>query len=339
MHHHLFNATWENGIDTIKTFLDENPEQITIRDENGRSMISWAAQQGKINMIKLLIGKGADINSCDERSKETPLVHAIVQDNIEAALYLLDNGADIKVRDINGCTPLHVLANKKALGFWKNGCNLILNKILEQEVKFDLVSMAAAFGSLQDVKMLVDSGCEVDDFLEFSNRTALQIAAFLNNKEMLKYLLSKTRHINWCDYENKTAIDIATDEEIISLLRKAGAESSDEIMESINHAQSEVRRFQEGHYYGEALLEASKDGDYEKVREIITMPVEKGGLLLLRFTACNKEGKSALHLAAENGHIAIVEYLLSQGMRINIEDLSGKTPTIIKELIEKHKSE
>lgn len=338
MHHHLFNAIWENDIDAIKAFLDENPEQISIRDDNGRSMISWAAQQGYINMIKLLIEKGADINSCDERSKETPLHNAIGQDNIEAAIYLIDNGADLKVRDIDGRTLLHDLANKKALGFWENGWDLIVNKILEQGVKFDQVSIAAVFGTVQDVKMLVDSGCDVDDFLEFSYRTALQIATFMNNKEMLKYLLSKTRHIDWCDYENKTAIDIATDEEIISLLRKAGAKSNDEIMESINQAQSEVRRFQEGHYYGETLLEASKNGDYEKVREIITMPVEKGGLLLLRFTARNKEGKSALHLAAENGHIAIVECLLSQGMRINIEDLTGETTTIIKELIENYKS-
>ncbi|MFZ4438167.1 MAG: ankyrin repeat domain-containing protein [Syntrophales bacterium] len=338
MQHRLLNAVWENDVDGIKAILDEMPELISARDENGRSIISWAVQQSDVNIIKLLIEKGADLNSFDELNKETPLGVAIWQDNAEIANYLIDNGADLKICDIDVPAFLHNLASKKALCFWGNGWDLIVDKILEQGVKFDRVAIAAALGSLKDVEKLVDSGCDVDDFLDNNYRTALHIATLMNNKEMVKYLLSKTKHINWEDYEMKTAIDIAVDEEIISLLREAGAESHDEIMDSINQSQSEVGRFQEGVYYGETLLKASQDGDYDKVREIIALPVEKGGFLLLRLLTCNKEGKSALHLAAENGHVAIVEYLLSQGMMMNVEDLSGETHTTIKELIKKYES-
>jgi len=224
--------------------LTENPQNVAAIDENGRTMLSWAAQQGNLDIVKILLRNGAEINSCDLKSKESPLHNAIIEDNIETAIYLIDNGADLRVNDIDGRTPLHVLANKKALGFWKNGCDSIVNKILGHGVKFDRVSIAAVLGTLQDVKILVDSGCDVDDFLEFSHRTALQIATFTNNKEMLKYILSKSRHINWVDYENNTAIDIAKDDETISLLRNAGAESNDETMDLINRAQQDVRAFQ-----------------------------------------------------------------------------------------------
>jgi uncharacterized protein len=240
----LLNAIWENDAETVKKLLSENTQIVNEIDENGRTMLSWAAQQGNLEIVKILLRNGAEINSCDSESMESPLHNAIIEDNIETALYLIDNGADLKMYDVAGRTPLHVLANKKALGLWENGCDLIVDKILEHGVEFDRVSIAAALGTVKDVKTLIDSGCDVDDFLEFSHRTALQIATFTNNKEMLKYILSKSKFINWVDYENNTAIDIAKDDETISQLRNAGAESNVEIMDSINRGQQDVRAFQ-----------------------------------------------------------------------------------------------
>ena len=225
----LLNAIWKNDTEAVEMLLSENPQNVAAIDENGRTMLSWAAQQGNLDIVKILLKNGAEITSCDLKSKESPLHNAIIEDNIETAIYLIDNGADLRVYDIDGRTPLHVLANKKALGLWENGCDLIVNKILEHGVKFDRVSIAAALGTLQDVKMLVDSGYDVDDFLEFSHRTALQISTFTNNKQMLKYILSKSTYINWVDYEHNTAIDIAKD---------------DETMDLIHRAQQDVRAFQ-----------------------------------------------------------------------------------------------
>jgi len=240
----LLNAIWENDAETVDMLLSENSQIVTAIDEYGRSALSWAAQQGNLEIVKILLKNGAEINSCDLKSMESPLHNAIIEDNIETALYLIDKGADLKMYDVNGRTPLHVLANKKALGFWENGCDLILNKILECGIKFDRVSIAAALGTLKDVKMLVDSGCDVDDFLEFSHRTALQIATFMNNKEMIEYILTRSKNINWIDYEHNRAIDLAKDDETILLLRNAGAESNDEIMDSINRGQQHVRACQ-----------------------------------------------------------------------------------------------
>jgi len=221
----VLDAIWEDDTKTFEILLRRNREIFAGRTEDMNTMLSVAACKGNLDIVKMLLENGAEINSCDLRSKESPLHDAIIADNIETAIYLIDNGAALKMQDINRRTPLHVLANKKALGFWKKGCDLIVNRILEQGVKYDSVTIAAAFGTVGDVKMLVDSGCAVDDFLEFSQRNSLQIAAFLSNEEMLNYILSETSNINWHDYENKTALDIATNERIIALLQNAGAES------------------------------------------------------------------------------------------------------------------
>lgn len=221
----VLDAIWENDTKTFEILLHRNREIFAGRTEDMNTMLSVAACKGNLDIVKILLENGAEINSCDLRSKESPLHDAIIADNIETAIYLIDNGADLTIQDINRRTPLHVLANKKALGFLKKGCDPIVNKILGRGIKYDSVPIAAAFGTVRDVKMLVDSGCDIDDFLEFSQRNSLQIAAFLNNEEMLNYILSETNNINWHDYENKTALDIATNERIIALLQNAGAES------------------------------------------------------------------------------------------------------------------
>lgn len=56
-----------------------------------------------------------------------------------------------------------------------------------------------------------------------------------------------------------------------------------------------------GHLWGDKLHEASRSGDVEKVREIIAMPVETGGLLLMRYMSTDENGNNALHLTAQAG--------------------------------------
>ena len=50
-------------------------------------------------MIKLLISKGADVNS-QSKGGDTPLMKAISFDNVDAVKLLLENGADPEIENI-----------------------------------------------------------------------------------------------------------------------------------------------------------------------------------------------------------------------------------------------
>jgi len=81
-----------------------------------------------------------------------------------------------------------------------------------------------------------------------------------------------------------------------------------------------------GHRWGMELLEASRNGDVERVREIIAMPVETGGLLLLRFSSRDEKGNTALHLAARAGHLEIVRLLVEVGLNSQNTNQQDFTP-------------
>ena len=76
--------------------------------------------------------------------------------------------------------------------------------------------------------------------------------------------------------------------------------------------QLEANKVRDGLYYGNELVEAVRCGDLERCKKIITLPVEEGGLLLLRYFGEDKQGNSALNLAAKNGHTEVVKLLLGQ---------------------------
>lgn len=71
--------------------------------------LHWAASQGYVEMIKVLVGKSYDLNAKDENGF-TPLHYAAVSGQIEAVKYLTENGADIYAVNSQNFTPLTLAA-------------------------------------------------------------------------------------------------------------------------------------------------------------------------------------------------------------------------------------
>lgn len=82
---------------------------------NSSDALHTAAEKGTYNMVKFLIGKGADVNVvgfeyCVSNSKAdeagTALHFAVDGNSTEVAKILLENGADVAIRDVEGRTAL-----------------------------------------------------------------------------------------------------------------------------------------------------------------------------------------------------------------------------------------
>jgi len=80
-------------------------------DLNNSDALHTAAEKGHYEMVKFLIGKGANVNVVgfeyclsDSKADEagTALHFAVNANNIEVAKLLLENGADVAIRDVKG---------------------------------------------------------------------------------------------------------------------------------------------------------------------------------------------------------------------------------------------
>ncbi|KAF5266248.1 hypothetical protein FOXYS1_2916 [Fusarium oxysporum] len=76
-----------------------------LRDTDGRTPLSWAAEGGHETVVRLLVEKGADIESKDDGGR-TPLWWAAQNGHKAVIWLLLEKDANANSRDTNGRTPL-----------------------------------------------------------------------------------------------------------------------------------------------------------------------------------------------------------------------------------------
>ena len=97
----LLISICNNHMESIQLLLENGAEHFC--DATNSSPLHWAVACGNIDIVKLLIKDGADLESKDFEDK-TPLHISI--ENIEILKYLIDCGADKNTRDENDRTPL-----------------------------------------------------------------------------------------------------------------------------------------------------------------------------------------------------------------------------------------
>ena len=66
-----------------------------------------AARTGDLPAMKRYIAEGADVNAPDDDLEMTPLAWSVTHGQTEATRLLIENGADVNMKDDNGSTPLH----------------------------------------------------------------------------------------------------------------------------------------------------------------------------------------------------------------------------------------
>ena len=106
----------------------------------------YAAEKGDLQMARCAIEAGARVDASKEYNKRTPLFLASAHGHTDIVRLLIDQGADVSLKDVNGDNPLHDCGNIDIAGI-----------LIDRGVKIDvqnyvgitpLISMAVSYTHL-----------------------------------------------------------------------------------------------------------------------------------------------------------------------------------------------
>jgi ankyrin repeat protein len=101
----IISAAYKGDVETVKKILVTKPDP-NVRDEFGATALHEAIWVSNLEVIKLLLDYGFDVNAVVPSNGYTPLHYAVWLNRPEAVRLLLQYKADKNIKDKKNQTPL-----------------------------------------------------------------------------------------------------------------------------------------------------------------------------------------------------------------------------------------
>ena len=259
----------ERMIDAIR-FLLEQSADVKAQDNDGWTALMYGTQAGVVPAVQTLLAAGANVNAkciCDgwlgggwtalmmaakDSDKKvivdmllasgadpnlanndglTSLTIALKHSDTNTVRALLDGGASVNAKDMEGTTPL--MEAQKSYADRAEISRLLLQKHADVNTKDNQGSTAliwaGAYGQVTGVEVLLDASADIHA-KNIKGRTALMVAIINKQSEVVQTLLRKGAKLNDEDANGKTPLNYAEEDlegkvrtEMLRILNKAGA--------------------------------------------------------------------------------------------------------------------
>ncbi len=191
----------------VSKMLASNPMRVQSFVKSDWRLISQLVKRDHVDIIRLLLSAGIDLNIREHESKSTALHFAAMYGHTEICALLIEYGKDVYTKDYRGMTPLHEACSETRRNAWpKRIRNLIEGKSSWYHV----------------AKMLMDAGADVEARTEVG-LTPLFIAAWLGSAEMVSLLITYNVDLLSCGPKKNSVLHEVHCLESMKLLISAGA--------------------------------------------------------------------------------------------------------------------
>jgi ankyrin repeat protein len=317
----FFAAIKQGDVRTVQSLLSKDKALVIATDEKGRTGLHIAAFLGSEALVNLLLDNGAPLEAKESKANATPLHMAVQRKQIATISLLLKRKAQVNATMEGNYTPLHLAASV--------GDDEIVAIVLQYKALLEArtdkqctaLHLAAQNGHAKAVEHLVKAKADLEARQKF-NWTPLHFAAQNGRDGVIKLLVGSGANVN-----------AIADNEVIPLHLAAqnGQTASAEIL--LDAGAAIDAKDKEGRWTPVCM--AAKAGHVTTVNLLLdrgasTQTVTKGSNTVLHLAALhnqptvvgpillrdptlrdqkNSEFKSALQLAKEKGHQAIVQIL------------------------------
>lgn len=154
MNQSLHIPAGKGDLEKVKAELASGKD-VDAKDIVGQTALMYAAEQGRLDVVKYLVENGADVNAqSDRRGRGTALIYASAANRITTMEYLLEHGADINATSTIDETAL----------IW-----------------------ATALGHVKSVRFLLSKNADTK-IKNMKGKTALDLSKEFNRKEIERML-------------------------------------------------------------------------------------------------------------------------------------------------------
>ncbi|MBN8828201.1 MAG: ankyrin repeat domain-containing protein [Sphingobacteriia bacterium] len=274
------------------------------KDNSGNNLFIWygfntprpkpesivrEAKSGNIENVKRLLEQGTAIEFKNNKN-ETALIASLKAENYEMAKLLIEKGASIHAEDKEGISALDLIK-----------FNNYFDDLLPILHNFDLIYQTH-LGSVENIKQIIALGYDLNIQDEDGN-TPLIISLKDKQHKIAELLIRAGADTQIEDNEGNSILDLARKNDSPYLVNLI-----------INQSNILARN-----KFNIELLEATKKGDLEKVKDLLS----KGAEINVQDPS---SGDTPLLISLKNKHKNIAEFLINEGADPNIGDKYGYPP-------------
>ncbi|XP_041268760.1 transient receptor potential cation channel subfamily A member 1 [Onychostruthus taczanowskii] len=330
----------------------DNPEALTLLIENGGKIckpnktgcmpIHAAAFSGAKTCLEILLKKGEELGhsakthiNFTNNGKCSPLHLAVQSGDLEMIKMCIEFGAQIDLKQNEKCTALHFAATQGATEIVK----LMMSSYAGEESIIDavdgnketLLHRTALFDHYELAEYLISMGANIDS-VDIEGRSPLLLATSCASWKIVNLLLSKGANVSLKDHLGRNFLHL-------TVLQPGGLQHLNEKYLQMEHIKNLV--VDEDNEGCTPLHYACRQGVALSVNNLLSLNVsiysksrdKKSPLHFAasygRINTCqrlirdmkdtrllnegDKKGMTPLHLAAQNGHEKVVQFLLKRG--------------------------
>lgn len=297
----LFCAINAKDMDMTKLLID-NGANINLKNADEDTPLLIAARKNLTNLVELLIKHGADVNAKDKNGN-TPLIFATKKRNLSVVKDLIRKEADINAKNNNGDSPLMLLIKKTPSNNHPPQNLNPAEREAEQERHTARQETPAARRARQErsinkfeiIKELLNNPNIDPNITDNEGNTALYYAISTEKIKVINALLA----------HHKTLINTKDDDILTNLINKINASDDTELKNTLN--------------LDSPLIEGVCTNNLEKVKLFIKYGAD--------VNARDENGDTLLIHACYYDY-EIAEFLVEHGADINLKSPEGSSPLI-----------
>jgi ankyrin repeat protein len=293
----LHAACYYNKPSIARLLLEFNPNLETPITHDGYRPLHKAAESGSVEVVKLLVDNGADIEA-RSNGLATPLWVAANRNRRSAVRFLLDQKAQIEAADKFNNTPLHGAVNA-------GHCQLV-RELLADGAKYDTQNNAgktplysAAQSGREDVlRCLLEQGAD-PTIVTVEGWTALHTAAYQGHTRVAEILIQ----------DRRIGLDDGTYAYGYTPLHKAVESDSVQMVRLILNGGANINSLTSENWT--PLHLAARLNRLWAVEELL----RRGS----RVNSVTRKNWSPLHVAISNGHKDVIRLLLKYREKLDLD--------------------